>query len=166
MVKEYNFAYIRNPTTFFNKLWYTDRIHSLIMDFDIRSSPSVIERSTETFERLNSPEQRLIESQLKQEAIKDLYNYVVHANEDRKFIISFMKINSESSKFGCRCEDGSWRLTYFANNKVDALISQEVLTGEEISSYPFELNRLCELADNINIIGIAFIEGISNVVPF
>ena len=164
MVKEYNFVYIRNPTTFFNKLWYTDRIHSFIMDFDIRSSQSVIERSTETFERLNSPEQRRIEGQLKQEALKDLYNYVVHANEDRKFIISFMKINSESSKFGCRCEDGSWRLTYFANYEGYSLISQEV-TGEEISSYQFELNRLCELADNIHIIGIAFIEGISNVVP-
>ena len=88
MVTEYNFVYIRNPTTFFKPLWYTDRIHSLIMDFNNRSSTSVTERYIETFDSLNTPEQRSIECQLKQEAIKDLFNYVLHANKDRRFIIS------------------------------------------------------------------------------
>ena len=164
MVLEYNFSYIRNPTTFFKPLWYTDRTHSLIMDFNIRSSTSVTETYIETFDSLNTPEQRCIESQLKQEAIKDLYNYVLHANKDRKFIISFMKIETKSSKFGCRYEDGSWFLTYFADSDVPALISHDVVTVENVNSYPFELNRLYELAENINIYAIAFIEGIPNVV--
>jgi hypothetical protein len=164
MFKEYNFAYIRNPTTFFKPLWYTDRIHSLIMDFNILSSTSVQETYIETFDSLNTPEQRWIERQLKWTAIKDLYNYVLHANKDRKFIISFMKIETKSSKFGCRYEDGSWFLTYFADSEVPALISQDVLTVEDVNSYPFELNRLYELAENLNIYAIAFIEGIPNVV--
>ena len=157
MVKEYNFVYIRNPTTFYNQLWYTDRIHSLIMDFNIRSPTSVIGRHIEIFERLNTPEERSIEGQLFLQAIQDLYNYVVHANQDRKFIISFMKIEKESSKFGCRYENGSWLLTYYANYEVDA--------EKEISSYPFEFLRLVELANHRNICGIAFIEAIPHVVP-
>ena len=87
MIKEYNFVYIRNPTTFFNKFWYIERIHSHIMDFNIRASSSSIRRHMEIFERLNSVEQRWIEGQLKHEAIKDLYNYVLKANHARKFII-------------------------------------------------------------------------------
>ena len=106
MVNEYNFVYIRNPTTICNHLWYTDRQHAVIMDFNFRSSnneypTSVIGRHEEIFERLHTPEQRLIEGQLFLQAIQDLYNYVVHANQDRKFIISFMKLGKESSKFGC-----------------------------------------------------------------
>ena len=97
MVHEYNFKYIRNPTTFGNHLWYTDRQHAVIMDFNIRSPTSVIGRHVETFERLHTPEERVIEGQLFLQAIQDLYIYVVHANQDRKFIISFMKIEKESS---------------------------------------------------------------------
>jgi hypothetical protein len=159
MANEYNFVYIRNPTTVSNQLWYTDRQHAVIMDFNIRSpiyesSPSVIGRHEEIFERLNTPEQRLIEGQLFLQAVQDLYNYVVHANQDRKFIISFMKLGKESSKFGCRYENGSWLLTYFANCEVDAV--------QEISSYPFDFHRIVELADHIDLIGIAFIEAISH----
>jgi hypothetical protein len=69
-----------------------------------------------------------------------------------------MKLGKESSKFGCRYENGSWFLTYFANCcEVDAV--------EEISRYPFEFCRLVELADHIDIIGIAFIEAIPHVAP-
>jgi hypothetical protein len=157
MVKEYNFVYIRNPTTSYNALWYTDRQHAVIMDFNIRSPTSVIGRHVETFERLNTPEERLIEGQLFLQAIQDLYNYIVHANQDRKFIISFMKIEKESSKYGCRYENGSWLLTYFANDEVDAV--------ESISSYPFEFRRLVELGNHIDIVGIAFIEAIPDHGP-
>ena len=158
MVKEYNFVYIRNPTTSYNALWYTDRQHAVIMDFNIRSPTSVIGRHVETFERLNTPEERLIEGQLFLQAIQDLYNYIVHANQDRKFIISFMKIEKESSKYGCRYENGSWLLTYFANGEVNSV--------EEISIYPFEFHRLVDLADHIDLIGIAFIEAIAHHGPY
>jgi hypothetical protein len=153
MVNEYNFVYIRNPTTSGNHLWYTDRQHAVIMDFNSQNPNN----SVHNFERLNTPQQRLIEGQLFLQAVQDLYNYVVHANQDRKFIISFMKLGKESSKFGCRYENGSWLLTYFANCEVDAV--------QEISSYPFDFHRIVELADHIDLIGIAFIEAISHVVP-
>ena len=162
MVNEYNFVYIRNPTTVSNQLWYTDRQHAVIMDFNIQNSnyespTSLTGRHIEIFERLNTPEERLIEGQLFLQAVQDLYNYVVYANKDRKFIISFMKLGKESSKFGCRYENGSWLLTYFANYEVNAV--------QEISSYPLEFRRLVDLADHIDLIGIAFIEAILHVVP-
>ena len=69
-----------------------------------------------------------------------------------------MKLGKESSKFGCRYENGSWLLTYFANCEVDAV--------EEISNYLFEFNRLVELADHIDLIGIAFIEAIPHHGPY
>jgi hypothetical protein len=122
------------------------------------SPTSVIGRHEEIFERLITPVQRLIEGQLFLQAVQDLYNYVLHANQDRKFIISFMKLGKESSKFGCRYENGSWLLTYFANCEVDAV--------EEISNYLFEFNRLVELADHIDLIGIAFIEAIPHHGPY
>ena len=163
MVNEYNFVYIRNPTTICNHLWYTDRQHAVIMDFNFRFPnneypTAVIGRHEEIFERLHTPEQRLIEGQLFLQAVQDLYNYVVYANKDRKFIISFMKLGKESSKFGCRYENGSWLLTYFANCEVDAV--------QEISNYPFEFHRLVELADHIDLIGIAFIEAIPHHGPY
>jgi len=154
MVNEYKFVYIRNPTTLCNHLWYTDRQHAVIMDFNIQSSNN----SLHNFERLNTPEERLIESQLFLQAVQDLYSYVVHANQDRKFIISFMKLGKESSKFGCKYENGSWLLTYFANGEVNSV--------EEISIYPFEFHRLVDLADHIDLIGIAFIEAIPHHGPY
>ena len=157
MVHEYNFKYIRNPTTFGNHLWYTDRQHAVIMDFNNRSPTSLTGRHEEIFERLHTPEERVIEGQLFLQAIQDLYIYVVHANQDRKFIISFMKLGKESSKFGCRYENGSWLLTYFANCEDDAV--------KEINNYPFEFHRLVELADHIDLIGIAFIEAIPHHGP-
>ena len=153
MVNEYNFVYIRNPTTSGNHLWYSDRQHAVIMDFNSQNPNN----SLHNFERLNTPQQRLIEGQLFLQAVQDLYSYVVHANQDRKFIISFMKLGKESSKFGCRYENGAWLLTYFANCELDAV--------QEISSYPFDFHRIVELADHIDLIGIAFIEAISHVVP-
>ena len=61
MVTEYNFVYIRNPTTFFNHLWYTDRQHAVIMDYE--SPTSVRGRHEEIFESLNTTQQRLVEGQ-------------------------------------------------------------------------------------------------------
>ena len=72
------------------------------------------------------------------------------------------------SKFGCRYENGSWWLTYLPNNcEVSALLNQEITTDHELRVYTFELRRIYQLADNINIVGFAFIEGIptTNVVP-
>lgn len=170
MVKEYNFVYIKNPTTFFNKLWYIERIHSHIMNFNIRSSSSSIRRNIETFERLNTIRQRWIEGQLKMEAVKDLYSYVVNANHERKFIISLMIMGKADSKFGCRFENNSWLLTYRINSElpVPSLLNEVSTTDEEIGSFSFDFNRLCELANNINIIGIAFVEAIPqiNVIQF
>jgi hypothetical protein len=162
MVNEYNFVYVRNPTTICNHLWYTDRQHAIIMDFNSQnpyyeSVASVTGRHLESFERLNTEEERLIEGQLFLQAVQDLYNYIVHANQDRKFLISFMKLGKESSKFGCRYENGAWLLTYFANCEVNSV--------EEISSYSFEFRRLVELADHNDLIGIALIEAIPHVVP-
>ena len=165
MVKEYNFVYIGNPTAIFNTLWYIERIHSHIMNFNIRSCSLSIRRHTEMFERLNTIRQRWIERQLKMEAIRDLYNYVVNANHERKFIISLMKIGREDSKFGCRNENGSWLLSYRINSElpVPSLLNELSKTDEEIKSYSFDLKRLCELANHINIIGIAFIEAIPQI---
>jgi len=186
MAREYNFKYIRNPETSCNKLWYTDRQHAVIMDYE--SSTSVIGKHEEKFERLNTPEerfievimhyetptsvigrhevifdilntpqQRVVEGQLFLQAIQDLYNYVLHANHNRKFIISIMKIGNESSKFGCWYKNGSWSLTYIAKCEVDAVRKK--------IRYPFEFWCLVDLADHIDVVGIAFIEAIPHVVP-
>jgi hypothetical protein len=165
MVKEYNFVYIGNPTAIFNKLWYIERIHSHIMNFNIRSTSYSNRRNIEMFERLNTIRQRWIEGQLKMEAIKDLYNYIVNANHERKFIISLMKIGRSDNKFGCRFENGSWLLTYRMNSElpVTSLLNEDCKTDEEIRSYSFDLIRLCELANSIYIIGIAFIEAIPQI---
>jgi hypothetical protein len=178
MAREYNFKYIRNPETSCNKLWYTDRQHAVIMDYespksvlgslntpaqrlievimDYESPTSVIGSHEEIFDILNTPEQRVVEGQLFLQAIQDLCIYVENANQERKFIIEFKKLFKESSKYVCRYKNGSWMLSYFANSEIN---------GVRICRYRFNFCRLVELADHIDVVGIAFIEIIPQVVP-
>ena len=68
-----------------------------------------------------------------------------------------MKIGNESSKFGCWYKNGSWSMTYIAKCEVDAVRKK--------IRYPFEFWCLVDLADHIDVVGIAFIEAIPHVVP-
>lgn len=154
MVRKYKFVLIRNPKNCFNKEWYMERIYWRLAN----------ERCTEMI-RLISIEQRLIEGQLKNEAIKDLYDYIVNSDKARKFLIYFMRVEKEDIKLGCRCKNGSWQLTYHSNHDLTAIEIQEHRANNNhtlatIKSEKLSMTRLCDFSYDINVVGITFFEAV------
>ena len=135
--------YIRNPTSYHIKEWYLSRTQSYCR----HRRNCVITKS-----RLATKEQRVIEELIKNEAIKDLLNYIYKADKSRKFTITFIEMEKDKI-CGCRCEKGSWWL-YYVNSVAD------IINKNALIKYPLDLNVLSDFANNINNVGIAFLESI------
>ena len=156
MARKYKFVLIRNPKNSFHKEWYMEKIYWRLTN----------KRSTEMI-RLNSTEDRLIEGKLKNEAIKDLYDYIVNSDESRKFLIYFMRVEKEDIKLGCQHKKGTWKLTYHSNLDLTAIEIQEGKANHNhnlattVKREKLSMTRLCDFSDDINVVGVAFFETVS-----
>jgi len=135
--------YIRNPTSYFLKEWYLSRTQSYCRRR---------KNCEETKSRLSTKEQCHIEELIKKEAVKDLLTYIYKADKSRKFNITFIEMEKDKI-CGCRCEKGSWWL-YYVNSVVD------IMNKNALIKYPLDLNVLSDFANNINNVGIIFLESI------
>jgi hypothetical protein len=135
--------YIRNPTTYHIKEWYLSRTQSYCRRH---------RNCEETKRRLSTEEQRHIEELIKEEAIKDLLTYIYKADKSRKFNITFIEMEKDKI-CGCRCEKGLWWLYSFNSNT-------DIINKKALIKHPLNLNVLSEYANNINTLGIIFLESI------
>ena len=151
-----SWGYIRNPLTAYLKEWYLDRIFWCCLRR--RNYVAMFERN---YRSLMTIGQRAIEDRLKSEAIIDLYNYIVNASKRRKFVIQLLEIGNENNKFGCLYKNGSWQLTRYSNFPVTESQELEVNdhhTSRRIRRMRLGLGQLYDLANGINVVGIAFLE--------
>lgn len=144
----YRIIYIRNPKTTHHDDWFLER----------RFRITVRRYYSYLADYLLTVDQLLREKNLKNIAINDLINYIYRSETTREFIIHFLEIEEDYNQYSCKFRKGKWYLF------------QKVFIRLENSGHPYPYvnyrnngntltkRRLSNLANNIHVIGIRFIE--------
>ena len=101
---------IRNPRTDFMKEWYLDRIHWTKAQLNCLPVSERIEKY--------SDKARNIESSLRQEAIVELYEYIIRSVKTNIFVLHFIEMENNDNYCICKCSNNVWWLYYLKTDAV------------------------------------------------
>jgi len=139
---------IRNPKTFYVSEWYLERMYRIYLG----------SRELNLFyeEFLSTEEQQLKEINLKLSALKDLREYILGADQKRKFIIHFLEIMNDYNYYECKFQKGKWRLLEKEHLSLEE--GNITYTTFHTKRFIFTNSKLTELANSNLVIGIRLIE--------
>jgi hypothetical protein len=142
---------IKNPKTPYMIHWYLDKIHWTNAMMDQLPIEERLDYNTE--------ENKLSERVVRNEAVNDMYTYIISSPKSRTFVIHLDEMENSDNYFVCKFIEGTWWLLRPKETSVKLYIPANTL----IKRYRLvKVNTLsmiylsAKATDNIYVIGFKF----------